>query len=170
MDTYSITMTRQEGIMQQMKEMMLKQNESVLQREMARANGERAEIESAMQQLSVTDDTYRSEESEQSRRELLQEIRQQVASNDAFRKICEEAISTTVFKRTGQKIKGIKATDHSTAVAGFMNTSGEETKINQDISDVTAGNRSFAGAGLFKNLDFADLRSTAPTDDTANRV
>jgi hypothetical protein len=81
-----------------------------------------------------------------------------------FGKMCEEAISRTVYERTGQKIKGIKATDHSSPLAGSINTSGEEPKIDQDISDVTGDNRSFAGAGVIKNLDFRDLRPTAPAD------
>jgi hypothetical protein len=72
--------------------------------------------------------------------------------------MCEEALSRTVYERTGQKIKGVKATNYSSALAGFINTSGEESKINQDISDVTADNRSFAVAGVMKNLDFKDLR------------
>jgi hypothetical protein len=161
---HSITTTRQEGIMKEMKNMMLKQNETVLQQEMTRADGERTEIESTLQQLSVGDSTRLSEESEQSKQELLQEIRQQQASNDAFRKTCEEALSRTVYERTGQKIKGVKATNNSSAFAGFINTSGEESKIDQDISDITADNRSFAAAGVIKNLNFKDLRPTAPSN------
>ena len=99
-----------------------------------------------------------------SRQELLEEIRQQKASNDTFRKICEEALSRTTYERRGQKIKGVRATNDSSALAGFINTSGEESKIEQDISDVTANNRSFAGAGVIRNLDFRDLRPTAPSN------
>src|SRR5947209_15997243 len=123
--------------MQEMKDVMLKQNETVLQQQSARADGQRTEIESSLQQLSVRDGTRLSEESEQSRQELLQEIRQQQASNDALRKMCEEALSRTVYERTGQKIKAVKATNNSSALAGFINTSGEESKIDQDISDIT---------------------------------
>jgi hypothetical protein len=43
--------------------------------------------------------------------------------------MCEEALSRTVDERTGQKIKGVKATNYSAAVAGFINTSGEALNI-----------------------------------------
>jgi vacuolar-type H+-ATPase subunit E/Vma4 len=115
------------------------------------------EIKHSLQQL-TSGGGNENEESEQSRQELLQELKRQQAANTVFREMCEEALSRTVFERTGQKIKGIKATQDSSALAGFINASGEELKINQDISDVTADNRSFAAAGVIKNLDFKDLR------------
>ena len=148
--------------MKEMKEMMLKRNETDLHQEIARADGQKSDIESTLQQLSAGDRTQLSEESEQSRQDLLQEIRQQQASNDAFRKMCEEALSKTVYERTGQKIKGVRATNYSSALAGFINTSGEESNIDQDISDVTADNQSVAVAGVIKNLNFKDLRQAAP--------
>jgi hypothetical protein len=150
--------------MKEMKDMMLRQNEAVLQQEIARADGQQTAIESSLQQLSVGGGTQLSEESEQSRQELLREIRQQQVSNDAFRKMCEEALSRTVYERTWQKIKGVKATNYSAAVTGFINTSGEGLNIAQDISDVTADNWSVAAAGVIKNLDFKDLRPSAPTN------
>lgn len=164
MRIHSITTTRQEYIMKEMKDVMLKQNETILQQEIARADGQRTEIESSLEQLSVGESTRLSEESEESRQELLQEIRQQQASNNALRKMCEETLSRTVYERTGQKIKGVKATDDSFALAGFINTSGEESKIDQDISDITAHNRGFAAAGVIKNLDFRNLRPSATSD------
>jgi hypothetical protein len=148
--------------MKEMKEIMLKQNETVLHQEIARADGQKMDIESTLRQLSVGDRIQTNEESEQSRQDLLQEIRQQQASNDAFRKMCEESLSKTVYERTGQKIKGVRATNYSSALAGFINTSGEESNIDQDISDVTADNQSIAVAGVIKNLNFKDLRQAAP--------
>jgi hypothetical protein len=149
--------------MKEMKDMMLQQNEAVIQREILRAESERSAIESSLQQLSISI-TQPNEEAEQSRQELLEEIRKQKASNDTFRKMCEEALSKTTYERTGQKIKGVRATNDSSAWAGFINTSGEEGRIEQDISDVTADNRSFAGAGVIRNLDFKDLRPSAPSN------
>ena len=145
-----------------MKEIMLKQNETVLHQEIARADGQKTDIESTLRQLSVGDRIQTNEESEQSRQDLLQEIRQQQTSNDAFRKMGEESLSKTVYERTGQKIKGVRATNYSSALAGFINTSGEESNIDQDISDVTADNQSIAVAGVIKNLNFKDLRRAAP--------
>ena len=152
--------------MKEMKDMMLLQNEAALQQEIARADGQQTAIESSLQQLSVGGGTQLSEESEQSRQELLQEIRQQQVSNDTFRKMCEEALSRTVYERTGQKIK---ATNYSTAVTGFINTSGEELNIAQDISDVTADNWSVAVAGVIKDVDFRDLCPSAPTNNMGYR-
>ncbi len=160
----SLTATRQGFFMQEMKDMMLQQNETVLQREIVRADSERPAIESSLQQLSVGGSIQLSEESEQSRQELLQEIRQQQISNDTFRKMCEESLSRTFYERTGLKVKGVKATNHSAALTGFINTSGEELKIDQDISDVTADNWSIATAGVIKNVDFKNLRPTAPSN------
>ena len=115
------------------------------------------DIEHSLQRLAV-DGGNKNKESEQSRQELLQELKSQQATNIVFREMCEEALSQTVFERTGQKIKGVKATQDSVALAGFINTSRGDLKINQDISDVTAHDRSFAGAGVFENINVKDLR------------
>lgn len=143
--------------MKEIKDMMLQQNEVVIQREILRVESERSSIESSLQQLSISG-TQQNAEVERNRQELLEAIQQQKASSDIFRKMCEEALSRTTFERTGQKIRGVKATNESSALAGFINTSREEMKIEQDISDVTADNKSFAGAGVIRNLDFKDLR------------
>ncbi|KAI9674004.1 MAG: hypothetical protein M1822_009581 [Bathelium mastoideum] len=154
-----ITTTRQEGLMKEMKDVMLQQNENVVQKEIGQTGDARADIERALQEAlakHVSD-----EELEQNRQELVQELRQQQASNDALRQMCEQAISKTAYERIGQNIKSVKGTDQSIAVAGYINTTGEESNIDQDISDITAHNRSFAGAGVIKNLDFRDLRYAA---------
>jgi hypothetical protein len=134
----SMQLARQGYLMKEMKDTMLQQNEAVVQREIARADVEWMAIEGSLQQLLVGGSIRLSEESERSRQELLQEMRQQKASNDAFRRICEEALSRTVYERTGQKIKGVKAINYSAALTEFINTLGEEFKIDQDISSVTA--------------------------------
>jgi len=149
--------------MQEMKDVILQQNEAVLQQQAARVGSQTTEIERSLQQLSVGGSTELSEESEQSRQELLQEIRYQQISNSTFREMCQEALSRTVYERTGKNIKGVKATNHSSALTGFINTSGEELKIDQDISDVTADDWSVAVAGVIENLDFKDLRPSRPT-------
>lgn len=148
-----LTSIQQGYVMNEMKDMMLQQNEAAIQREIQRAESERSAIENSLPVSS----TQPSEEAELSRQELLQEIQKQKASNDSFRRICEEALSRTIYERTGQKIKGVRATDDSAALAGFVNITGEGLKINQDISDVTADKRSFAAAGVIMNIDFKDL-------------
>ncbi|KAF2196382.1 hypothetical protein GQ43DRAFT_405229 [Delitschia confertaspora ATCC 74209] len=160
-----ITTSRQENLMNEMKEMMLQHNEAVLQQQLTRAGNEKTEIERSLQQLMIgmsselSDGLKQSKESEQSRQELLQELRSQQTTNAAYREMCEEALSTTVYKRAGQKIKGVKATNNSAALTGFINTSGGELKINQDISNILADNQSIAVVGVIKNMDFKDLRS-----------
>ncbi len=151
--------------MQEMKDMMLQQNETILQREIARANGERPTIESSLQQLSISGSTQSSEESERSRQELRQEIQYQQSSNRTLQKMCEEALSKTGCERTGQKIKDVKATYDSAALAGIINPpENKELKIDQEISGVTADHRSVATAGVIWGLGLAKLPPTAPSN------
>jgi hypothetical protein len=150
--------------MKEIKDMMLQQNEAVVRQQIGRADTETAEVERSMQQLTasrggeLSSVPQQCSESEQSRQELLQELKLQQAANNAFKAMCEEALSNTVYERTGQKIKGVKATNHSSAITGFINTSGEESRIEQDISNVSADNWSIVAAGVIKNVDFKDLR------------
>jgi hypothetical protein len=153
-------------MMNELRDAILRQNEAFLQQEISRADGQCAEIQLSLQQVEASDNGQQNGDLEQSRNELLQEIRQQQASHDAFRITCEGELSRTVYERTGQKIKGVKATNHSSSLAGFINTSGDELTIDQDISDVTADNWSVAAAGVIKNLNFKDLRSTATSRQT----
>jgi len=55
----------------------------------------------ALQRLSDGGSIQQSEESERSRQELFYEMQQQKTSNDTLRKMCEEALSRTVYERTG---------------------------------------------------------------------
>jgi hypothetical protein len=150
--------------MKEIKDMMLQQNEAVVRQQIVRADTETAQIERSMQQLAssrggeLNSVPQQTSESEQSRQELLQELTKRQAANNAFKAMCEEALSTTIYERTGQKITGVKATNHSSAITGFINTSGEEERIEQDISDIGADNWSIAVAGVIKNVDFKDLR------------
>ncbi|RYN82212.1 hypothetical protein AA0119_g13442 [Alternaria tenuissima] len=159
-----LTTSRNGNLMKEIKDMMLQQNEAVVQQQIIRADTETAQIERSMQQLAssrggeLSSVPQQTSESEQSRQELLQELERQQAANNAFKAMCEEALSKTVYERTGQKIKGVKATNNSSAITGFINTSGEEERIEQDISDIGADNWSIAVAGVIKNVDFKDLR------------
>ncbi|KAH7394365.1 hypothetical protein BKA66DRAFT_298745 [Pyrenochaeta sp. MPI-SDFR-AT-0127] len=162
-----LTTSRQESLMQEMKDMMLHHNEVLVRQQISRADAEIREIEEMQQSVQTfTVDrssdlvhiAQQSTESEQSRQELLLELASQKAANNNFKEMCEEALSQTIYERTGQKIKGVKATNNSSALTGFINTSGEELRIYQDISDVSADHWSIAVAGVIKNVDFKDLR------------
>lgn len=162
-------MTRNGVLLEGMKTAMLQQNEVALQQEMARTEREQSGIESSLERLSVHGDDSGDSlavDVKQSKEELLEEMRQQKASNEALRKTCEEAISKLVYERTGNtiKIKGTRAKDHSTALAGWVNTLGEGFKPNLDISDTTADGYSFAGAGVIMDLDFGNLRQGTSAD------
>ncbi len=50
-----------------------------------------------------------------------------------------------------------KAKNHSNALAGIINPTGGEIKVNLDIVDTWAENSSFAGAGIINNFDFTTV-------------
>jgi hypothetical protein len=96
--------------MNEMKVMMLQQNEVVLRRQITRVDNETAELERSLQYITVGGSTEADEQSEQSKEELLGELKRQQPATTTLRDMCEEALSQTVYERTGQKIKGVKAT------------------------------------------------------------
>jgi hypothetical protein len=155
-------------MMQEMKDTMLRQYETFIQQQIAQADIQTREIALSVQQLPAGSDDILSAPSpqpggsDQSRTELLRELASQQAANQTFINMCEEALSQTIYQRTGQKIKGVRATNYSSALTGFINTSDEDTRIDQDISDVNADNYSIAVAGVVKGLDFKDLRPSGP--------
>jgi hypothetical protein len=153
-----LAVVNQKELAKEQKDSILKANEADLEQELTRAGKEMVEIEQSLQRFTVGGSTERDKESEQSKQELLQELEKQQAASTALRNMCEEALSRTVYQRTGQKIKGIKATNDGIALAGFINVPGEELNINQDISDVSADNRGFVIVGVANNVDIKDLR------------
>jgi excinuclease UvrABC ATPase subunit len=150
----SLTVTGQKSLSQRQRDRILDAHEAELKQDITRAGTEMIQMEHSARQLTLGERNTPDEESERSKQELLQELTNQQCSNTSFRKMCEEALSTTVYERTGQRINGVKATNDSSAVAGLVNASGEQLKIHQDISDVTAENRSFAAAGVINGMDF----------------
>ena len=150
-------MARQESIMKEVKDSMLKGNEELLDKEKARANRELAAIESSMKQLSVSIRDEVNEELKRNLEQLLEEMQEQKASNEVFQKTCEEALLKTKNIHDGieQEIKNTKADNNSKAVAGLINTSGEAQNIKQNISDTSAEGGSFAGAGIIHGLNLS---------------
>ena len=143
--------------MKEVKDSILKSNELRLDEEKARANHELAAIESSLKQLSVNIRDEVNEESKRNLEQLLEELQEQKASNEVFRKTCEEALLKTKSIHDGieQEIKNTKAENNSRAVAGLINTPGEVRNIRQNISDTSARGGSFAGAGLLQVLDLS---------------
>lgn len=154
-----LAVASEKELAKEQKDSILKANEADLEHELTRAGKEMVEIEQSLQLLTLGRSTEPDEESEQSKQELLRQLERQQASSTALRDMCKEALSRTVYERTRQKIKGVKATNDGVALAGFINTSGEELNMNQDISDISADNKGFVVVGVVKNMDFKDLRS-----------
>ncbi|KAJ0415416.1 hypothetical protein BJY00DRAFT_293548 [Aspergillus carlsbadensis] len=154
--TYMKT-TRQDNIVKEIKDLLLKQNESALRGEISRVEDRMTALEKDQQQLAVIDGTERSEESQLSLQEVLDDLSQQQAANDARWQAFDEELSKTVFERTGQRIRGVRATNASGAAVGFVNTAGETFNIDQDISDITADNGSIAAAGVIRGFDFTQF-------------
>ena len=154
--------------MKQVKDSMLKDNEVRLDEEKSRANHELAAIESSMKQLSVSIRHEINEESKRNLKQLFEEMQEQKAFNEVFRKTCDEALlkSKNVHDEIEQEIKNTKADNNSRAVAGLINTS-EFRKIKQNISDTSATEGSFAGAGIIQGLDLSIPSSRNQTATTS---
>ena len=150
-------MTHQESMMKEMKDLILKGNEESLDKEKARANRDAESIESSIEELSVSIRDEVNTQSQRNLEELLEEMQEQKASNEIFRKSCKEALLKTksVQKGIEQEIRNTKAGTNSKAVAGLINTSGAVRDIKQNISDTSAGGGSFAGAGIMHGLDLS---------------
>ena len=138
--------------------MVLRPRENLVGQKLSRAESEGAMIESTVQRLSDTANDPLEDE-EQSRDDLIEELRYQKASNEAFRKACEEAILQLSNGRTGHTIRNTKAINHSHALAGAINTINGSSHVRLDISNTTAEDWSFAGAGIINNLDLSSVLS-----------
>jgi len=89
--------------------------------------------------------------------QLLEEMQEQKASNEVFRKSYEEALLKTKNIHDGieQEIKNTKVDNNSRAVGGLINTPREVRNIKQNISDTSVGGGSFAGAEIIQGLDLS---------------
>jgi hypothetical protein len=144
-------------MMKEVKDSMLKSNELSLDKEKTRANRELVAIESSLNQLSIGIRDEVNEESKRNLEQLLEEMQEQKASNEVFRKTCEEALLKTKNIHSGieQEIENTKADNNSRAVAGLINTPGEVRNIKQNISGTSASGGSFAGSGIIYGQDLS---------------
>ena len=143
--------------MKEVKDSMIKSNEKRLDEEKARADRESTAMESSLKQLSINIQDEVDKESKRNLQQLLEEIQGQKASNEIFRKTCEEALLRTknIHDRIEQEINNTKADNNSRAVAGLINTPGDFRNIKQNISGTTASGGSFAGAGIIYGQDLS---------------
>lgn len=131
---------------------MLGHLETLLSKKLAESNEDRKAIVRYEAEALASRDV-------EDKQDLIHELGRQRATIDAFQGICEKALKTVVFERTGQTIRDVKATDNSVALTGFVNAEGEETRIEQDISQIAADGRSIAVSGVVNNVDFTALYS-----------
>ena len=144
-------------MIKEVKDSMFKGNEELLNREKDRADRQLAAIESSLQQLSVKIRDEFDEESKRNLEQLLEEMQEEKASNELFRKTCEEALLKTknLYDGIEQEIRETKAEDNSRAVAGLINTRGEVRNIKQNISGTSAKGGSIASAGIVQGQDLS---------------
>ena len=142
------------------KDSILEANRADFEQELARASTEMVHIEQNLRRHAVIgSSTDQSDESEQSRLELLQELQRQQAANALLHSMCEEAISQTINQHSGQNIKRVTATNDGVALTGIFNVPpGEHSRIRQDISDVNADTKGFVIAGWANDVNINDMR------------
>lgn len=131
---------------------MLVHLETILSKKLTEANEDRKAIVRYEAEALASSDV-------EDNQDLIYELGRQRATIDAFQGICEKALKTVVFERTGQTIRDFRATNNSVALTGFVNAEGEETHIEQDISQIAADGHSIAVAGVVNNVDFTALYS-----------
>ncbi|KAF3005618.1 hypothetical protein E8E13_002567 [Curvularia kusanoi] len=160
-----LTTCRQGNLMQEMKDMMLQQNEVLLKQQISRAGAEFSQVSRDMQLVTrSTNDrpnstSTRVEALEESKDSILLELSNLQSAHQNCIRACEEALAQTVNQRTGVKVKGLRASNHGKNITGFINTSKEESRIDLDISDVVADTHGINVAGVVNGFDFRDLRS-----------
>jgi hypothetical protein len=135
-----------------MKMMMLAGKENKIKQQNQDLDRQIAVIETQLQQLSQLNHDQ-SQEIEHSRMELVEDIKRQRSLIDQYREVCEGAQSKMHYERTGQKIKNVRMTDESNLLVGIINAEGEESKIRQEIEDISAESRSTGVVGIARNVD-----------------
>ena len=144
-------------MMKEIKDSIIKSNKIRLDEEKARANRESTAIESSLKQLSISIQDEVDKESKKYLQQLLEETQGQKASNEIFRKTCEEALLRTknIYDQIEQEINNTKADNNSIAVAGLINTPGDFRHVKQNISGTSASGGSFAGSGIIYGQDLS---------------
>ena len=143
--------------MKEMKDTMIKSNEIRIKEEKARVNRETMAIESSLKQLSFSVQDEVDKESKRNLQQLVKETHGQKASNEIFRKNCEEALlrNENIYDQIEQEIHNTTADNNSRAVAGLINASGNIRNVKQIISGTSASGGSFAGSGIICGQDLS---------------
>jgi hypothetical protein len=134
---------------------VLLEKENEIQSEGSAVGKQIAEVDTQMQQLSIIGDNEQGAYSHEERSELLADLGRERTLLEGYRNVCGETVSKIHHNRTGQHISNIKMDDSSRLMVGFINTDGEELRMNQNITGVTAthGSRGIVGVAKNVNLD-----------------
>ncbi|KAG7101000.1 hypothetical protein HYQ45_004379 [Verticillium longisporum] len=92
------------------------------------------------------------------RRDVVRDFEVLQEANRLLQEVCLESMEKAATARRAQKIQDVKASNDSTALAGYINTD-DLGEIDQDIRHITADTRSVAVAGVVKGVDFNSLFS-----------
>ena len=132
---------------------MLLAKENEIKSEGSAVGRQIAEVDAQMQQLSIIGDDEQSGYSHEDKSELLADLGRERTLLEGYRNVCEEAVSKIHYNRTGQHISDVKMDESSRLMVGFINTDGEELRMNQNITGVTATHGSRGIVGVAKNVN-----------------
>ncbi|KAF4965153.1 hypothetical protein FSARC_7020 [Fusarium sarcochroum] len=147
-----LKMARQEGMIKEVGDQTMVLLEKLLTEKLVEAHNDRKAV------VKFEAEALKSKDFED-REMFLHEIGQQKTMIDAFEGTSEKALKAAVSERTGQKMRDVKATDHSIILTGFVNADEEEMRIEQDISQVLASGSSIAVTGVIGKVDLKALHS-----------
>ncbi|KAH6641883.1 hypothetical protein F5144DRAFT_565120 [Chaetomium tenue] len=89
---------------------------------------------------------------EKLKKDTQRELSALQGDNRRLQRACEEALKRVESARAAQKIKDLNASEDSAALAGYINT-GNNFRVDQNISNAMANNKSLAVAGIANNFD-----------------
>lgn len=95
------------------------------------------------------------DESNEAMKELMSELQHLKCSSQAYCQLSEEALSKTMSQRTGTNvsIRGVTVTDQGLIINGVISETGEELKIQLEISEVTVKDQGIAVNVVADKLD-----------------
>ncbi|KAH7012575.1 uncharacterized protein B0I36DRAFT_256336 [Microdochium trichocladiopsis] len=115
---------RQGFVMEDRKKTMLQTLEQEVGNEIARVTEEGRDIDARCREVSLYQEAQpkTDEELEKLRQDAQGEFQLLREANQQLQKVCEEALRKVVSARTGQNIKGVRATNESAVLTGYINT------------------------------------------------
>jgi hypothetical protein len=149
---HSLNSCRQMQTTSEIKVMMLAGKEKEIKQQGKIVDEQIAVTETQLEQLASTSNDQ-GQENEQSRLELIDNIKQQRNLLYQYRQMCEEAQSKIHCEHTGQNIKRVTLSGKSNLLVGIINADGEELNIKQNIEDVSAKDDSVGVVGIARNID-----------------